>query len=79
VNDVATEQTVKIAGVVLERNRNDGKVITLDDDVHIIMSERCPNDPVSYDLSYAFCTKDGSVWMRIGTLDEIHKSKSKAL
>ena len=58
---------------VPERNRNDGKVITLDEDVHMIMSKKCPNDPVKYNLDYAICQQDGSVWVRIAVLDEIHK------
>ncbi len=51
--------------LVAERNRNDGNVITLDDE-HIIFSKKCPNDPVTYDLNTAICKHDGSVWIRIG-------------
>ena len=50
---------------VKERNRNDGKVVTAHDE-HIIFSKKCPNDPVEYDLNWAICTKDGSIWYRIG-------------
>ena len=54
-----------VSNGVAERNRNDGQVITLDDE-HIIFSKLCPNDPVDYDLNTAICKKDGSVWIRIG-------------
>jgi hypothetical protein len=69
VNDVASNVNENVR----ERNRNDGKVITLDDDVHLIFSRKCPKDPVPYSLDYAICETDGSVWVRIGTVDEIHK------
>lgn len=62
----------------IERNRNDGKLISLDEETHIILSTKCPNDKPEYNVDYAICQVDGSVWIRLDFIDEIHKSNTGA-
>jgi len=69
VVDVASNRIV-VDETVPTRDRNDGTIISLDDDVHLMFSKKCPKDPVAYSLDYAICQTDGSIWCRIDTVDE---------